>query len=128
VGQVSGTPLSPAARPSDKAPMHADRGAAALETIHEPLRDLIAGLMASTTQRSKPSAHVSFLALGGGNAQAFELVQVLNAVFGIDLPSDAVLTSPTPDALARSVEIAWSEGEGTAEELAERLAALTDDD
>jgi hypothetical protein len=84
--------------------------------------------MASTTERSKPAPHVSFFALGGGNAQAFELVQVLNAVFGLALPADAVLRSPTPDALARSVETAWSEGDGTAEELAERLAALTDDE
>jgi hypothetical protein len=108
--------------------MHADRAAAALETIHESLRDLIAGMMAATTERSTPAPHVSFFALGGKDAQAFELVQVLNAVFGLDLPSDAVLRSPTPDALARSVETAWFDGDGTADDLAERLAALGDDE
>jgi hypothetical protein len=108
--------------------MHADRGAAALDTIHDSLRDLIAGMMATSTERSKPAPHVSFFALGAENAQAFELVQVLNAVFGLDLPSDAVLRSPTPDALARSVETAWFDGDGTTEDLAERLQALTDDE
>jgi hypothetical protein len=108
--------------------MHADGGAAALDTIHDSLRDLIAGMMATSTERSKPAPHVSFFALGAENAQAFELVQVLNAVFGLDLPSDAVLRSPTPDALARSVETAWFDGDGTTEDLAERLAALGDDE
>jgi hypothetical protein len=39
-----------------------------------------------------------------------------------------VLRSPTPDALARSVETAWFDGDGTSEDLAERLLALGDDE
>jgi hypothetical protein len=108
--------------------MHADPGAAALDTIHESLRGLISGMMGSAAGRSAPAPHVSFFALGAGNAQALELVGILNAVFGLDLPADTVLRSPTPDALARSVETAWFDGDGTAEDLAERIAALVDDE
>jgi phosphopantetheine binding protein len=108
--------------------MHADSGAALLDTIHESLRDLIAGMMGAMTGRSSPAPHVSFMALGGTDAHAFELIQILNAVFGLDLPSDTVLRSPTPDALARSLETAWFEGDGTVEDLAERLLALADDE
>jgi Phosphopantetheine attachment site len=108
--------------------MHADPGAALLDTIHESLRGLISGMMGAATGRSAPAPHVSFFALGATDAHALELVQILNAVFGLDLPSDTVLRSPTPDALARSVETAWFEGDGSVEELAERLLALADDE
>jgi phosphopantetheine binding protein len=108
--------------------MHADPGAVLLDTIHESLRDLIAGMMGAMTGRSAPAPHVSFMALGGTDAYAFELIQILNAVFGLDLPSDTVLRSPTPDALARCIETAWFEGDGTVEQLVERLMALADDE
>jgi Phosphopantetheine attachment site len=108
--------------------MHADPGAALLDTIHESLRDLLAGMMGAMTGRSSPAPHVSFMALGGSDAQALELIQIVNTVFGLDLPSDAVLRSPTPDALARSIETAWFDGGGGVEELVERLRALTDDE
>ena len=108
--------------------MHADPGTARLDTIHASLTRLISGLMGAATERSGPAPHVSFFALGAGNAQALELVQILNAVFGLDLPSDTVLRSPTPDALARGIEAAWFEADGSADELAERLLALTDDE
>ena len=108
--------------------MHADPGATMLDTIHGSLRDMIAGMMGSMTGRSAPAPHVSFMALGGTDPHALELIQILNAIFGLDLPSDTVLRSPTPDALARSIETAWFEGDGNAEELAERLLALADDE
>jgi Phosphopantetheine attachment site len=108
--------------------MHVDPGTTRLDTIHESISSLISSLMGAATQRSAPAPHVSFLALGASNAQAFELIQILNAVFGLDLPSDSVLKSPTPDALARGIEAAWFEADGSAEELAERLLALTDDE
>jgi Phosphopantetheine attachment site len=108
--------------------MQADPAAALLDTLHESLRDLIAGMMGAMTGRSAPAPHVSFMALGGTDAHALELIQILNAVFGLGLPSDTVLRSPTPDALARSIETAWFDGDGTVEELAERLLALGDDD
>jgi hypothetical protein len=108
--------------------MQADPGTALLDTIHESLRGLVSGMMGAMTGRSAPAPHVSFFALGGQDAQALELVTILNAVFGIDLPADTVPRSPTPDALARCVETAWFEGDGGVEELAERLLALADDD
>jgi hypothetical protein len=52
----------------------------------------------------------------------------VNAVFGLALPADTVLRSPTPDSLARSIETAWFEAESSAADLAERIAALTDDE
>jgi Phosphopantetheine attachment site len=107
--------------------MHVDPGAALLDTIHESLRELISGMMGAMTGRSSPAPHVSFMALGGSDAQALELIQIVNTVFALDLPSDTVLRSPTPDSLARSVETAWFEGDGGVEELAERLLALGDD-
>jgi hypothetical protein len=107
--------------------MSADPAAALLDTTHESLRDLIAGMMGAMTDRSAPAPHVSFMALGGTDAHAFELIQILNAVFGLELPSDTVLRSPTPDALARSIETAWFEGDGTVEQLIERLMALVDE-
>jgi hypothetical protein len=108
--------------------MHADPGAALLDTIHESLREMISGMMGAMTGRSSPAPHVSLMALGGTDAYALELIQILNAVFGLDLPSDTVLRSPTPDSLARSIETAWFDADGNAEELAERLLALADDE
>jgi hypothetical protein len=127
VGQVFGAPLSPEARPADNAPMSTDSRAALLGTIHESLSGLVADMMGSAVGASAPAPHVSFLAVGAREPHALELVQILNAVFALDLAADTVLRSPTPDALARSIETAWFESGGTAAELAERIATLTDD-
>ena len=108
--------------------MAADSGAALLGTIHESLSGLLADMMGSAAGRSAPAPHVSFFALGARDPQALELVQVVNAVFGLDLPADTVLRYPTPDSLARSIETAWFEAGGSAADLAERIAALSDDD
>jgi hypothetical protein len=108
--------------------MKADPGAAMVDAIHESLRELVAGMMGSATGRSSPAAHVSFFALGATDAQALELAEILSAVFGLDLPADTIMRSPTPDALARCIETAWFGGGGSAEELADRLSALADDD
>jgi Phosphopantetheine attachment site len=107
--------------------MSADSGAAAVGAVHASLSRLVAEMMASATGRSVPAPHVSFFALGASDAQALELVEVVNAVFGLTLPADTVLRSPTPDALARGIENAWNEGGGSDAELAERVAALADD-
>jgi hypothetical protein len=64
----------------------------------------------------------------GLDAGAHELTAMLNALFGIDLSADAVLSSPTPDAVARSIETAWFDAGGSMEELTQRLTALTDDE
>ena len=108
--------------------MSADSGAALLDTIHESLSRLLADMMGSAAGRSAPAPHVSFFALGVREPQALELVGIVNAVFGLDLPSDTVLRSPTPDSLARSVETAWFDADGSPADLAERIAALGDED
>lgn len=108
--------------------MSADSGAALLGTIHESLSRLLADMMGSAAGRSAPAPHVSFFALGVREPEALELIQIVNAVFGLDLPADTVLRSPTPDSLARGIETAWFEGGGGAGDLAERIAALNDDE
>jgi len=77
------------------------------DALHETLRGLIAEML-----RANPE----------------ELVPMLNALFGLQLPHDALLSSLTPAVLARRVESAWFDGGETQEELAERLAALVEDD
>jgi Phosphopantetheine attachment site len=106
--------------------MHADRAAATPEATHQELSGLTAGMIAAVTGRSCPAPHVSFFAMGGTPAQALELRQMVNALFGLDLPADTVLRSPTPDAFARSIETAWFERGGSAADLHERIAALSD--
>ena len=64
----------------------------------------------------------------GRDADAHELAQMLNAIFGIDLTADAILSTRTPDAVARSIETAWFDAGGSVDELTQRLAALGDDD
>jgi hypothetical protein len=108
--------------------MQGDSGAALAGATHDALRELIAGMMGAATGRSSPAPHVSLFALGATDAQALELAEILSAVFGLDLDADTVMRSPTPDALARSVETAWYEGGGSAAELADRLSALVDED
>jgi Phosphopantetheine attachment site len=107
--------------------MSADSGAALLGTIHESLSGLLAEMMGAVAGRSAPAPHVSFFALGVREPQALELRQMVNALFGLDLPADVALRSPTPDALARSIEGAWFERGGSADELLERIAALGDE-
>ena len=107
--------------------MSADYAAARLDTIHESLSGLLADMMGSAAGRSAPAPHVSFFALGVREPQALELIQVVNAVFGLHLPADTVLRSPTPDSLARSIETAWFGTDGSAADLAERIAALSHD-
>jgi hypothetical protein len=107
--------------------MSADSGAALLGTIHESLSGLLADMMGSAAGRSAPAPHVSFFALGVREPEALELIQIVNTVFGLDLPADTVLRSPTPDSLARSIETAWFEAGAGAADLAERIAALSDD-
>jgi len=108
--------------------MSADSGVALLGTIHESLSGLLAEMMGSVAGRSAPAPHVSFFALGMREPHALELIQIVNAVFGLGLPADTVLRSPTPDSLARSIEIAWFESGANADDLAERIAALSDDE
>jgi hypothetical protein len=73
--------------------------------------------------RPIPRAHLSFLALGATEAQAIELTQMVNALFGLDLPPDTALRSPTPDALARTIETAWY---GSTADLVELVDAIAD--
>jgi hypothetical protein len=108
--------------------MSADSGAALLGTIHESLSGLLADMMGSAAGRSAPAPHVSFFALGVREPEALELIQIVNTVFGLDLPADTVLRSPTPDSLARGIETAWFDADGSAADLAERIAALSYDE
>ena len=107
--------------------MQVDPGAAAPEATHRALRDLTAGMMAVATGRSAPAPHVSFFAMGGTPPQALELRQMLNTLFGLHLPADALVRSPTPDALAYCIEDAWFDAGGTSDDLVERIAALADE-
>ena len=96
---------------------------ALVDSLHEQLCTLVAELMEHATGRPVPRAHVSFLALGATEGQAQELVSMVNALFGLALPADAALRSPTPDALARTVEGAW---EGDPAGLGELIGAIAD--
>jgi hypothetical protein len=90
---------------------------------HTRLADLLAGMMGAVCGRPAPRAHLSFLALGAGEAEAGELAQTINAVFGLSLSADTVMRSPTPDALARTIESSWGGGPADLLELVEALAA-----
>jgi hypothetical protein len=96
---------------------------AAVDSIHSSLCDLIAEMMSTACGRALPPAHLSFLALGGTEAQASELTQGINALFGLDLPTDTVMRSPTPDALARTIESSWP---GSATDLVALIAVIAD--
>jgi hypothetical protein len=84
--------------------MEADRGVASPDAVHERLRRLVAEMMGLE-----------------------ELVPMLNTLFGIHLPEDAVSTPRTAGDLAGIVEDAWYDSGATAKELAERLAVLDDE-
>jgi hypothetical protein len=96
---------------------------AAVDSIHSSLCELIAEMMSTACGRALPRAHLSFLALGGTEAQAMELTNMVNALFGLDLPADAVMRSPTPDALARTIESSWR---ASMNDLAERVGAIAE--
>jgi hypothetical protein len=78
--------------------------------------------MGAVCARPAPRAHLSFMALGGGEAEAAELAQTVNAVFGLSMSGDAVMRSPTPDALARTIESSWGASPADLLELVEALA------
>jgi hypothetical protein len=96
---------------------------AAVDSIHASLCELIAEMMSTACGRALPRAHLSFLALGGTEAQASELTRTINALFGLDLPPDTVMRSPTPDALARTIESSWR---ASTTDLAELTRAIAD--
>ena len=95
---------------------------AVLDSVHASLCDVVAEMMSTTCGRAFPRAHVSFLALGGTEAQAAELTQMINALFGLDLPADTVMRSPTPDALARTIESSWQASPADLAELTRAIA------
>ena len=96
---------------------------AVVDTVHASLCDLVAEMMSTACGREFPRAHLSFLALGGTETQAAELTHMINALFGLDLPPDTVMRSPTPDALARTIETSWP---GSATDLVPLIAAIAD--
>jgi hypothetical protein len=96
---------------------------ALVDSLHGQLCRLLAELMEHAAGRPVPRAHVSFLALGATEGQAAELAAMINALFGLDLPADVALRSPTPDALARTVEAAW---DGDPADLGELIGAIED--
>jgi hypothetical protein len=103
-------------------------GSLSADALHEDLSRLVAGMMGEAAGRSAPAPHVSFFVIGGRQPEAIELATMLNAVFSLDLPEDAVARSPTPDALARTVSVAWFEADGSVEDLVDRLAVVADAD
>jgi hypothetical protein len=96
---------------------------ARVDSLHEQLCRLVAELMEHAAGRPVPRAHVSFLALGATEGQAHELASMVNALFGLELPEDVALRSPTPDALARTIESTW---EGDPADLGELIGAIED--
>jgi Phosphopantetheine attachment site len=99
---------------------------AVVDTVHLRLCDLIAEMMGGACGRPPLRAHLSFLQLGGTEAQAAELMQIVNTLFTLDLPADTILRSPTPDALARTIATAWFDADGNAPDLAERTRAIAE--
>jgi hypothetical protein len=96
---------------------------AVVDSVHASLCELVAEMMSTACGRPFPRAHLSFLALGGTEAQGAELIQMINALFGLSLPADTVMRSPTPDALARTIQSSWS---ASPTELVELVAAIAD--
>jgi hypothetical protein len=95
---------------------------ARVDSVHASLCDLVAEMMSTLSGRAFPRAHLSFLAVGGTETQAHELTKMINALFGLELPADTVMRSPTPDALARTIESCWHASPGDLHELVEALA------
>ena len=99
---------------------------AVVDSVHTRLADQLAVMMGSVCDRPAPRAHLSFLALGGGEAEATELANTVNTVFGLDLTTDTILCSPTPDALARTVTSGWFDRGGSARDLIDLIQALVE--
>src|SRR6266498_2081240 len=99
---------------------------AVVDSVHVRLADLVAGMMGAVCARPAPRAHLSFLALGGGDLEAAELANTVNTVFGRDLTSDTVMCSPTPDALDRTITGGWFERGGSSPDLIDLIEALAD--
>lgn len=97
---------------------------ASLDRAHGELSGLVAGMMGTARGGASPRPHASFFAMGGSDEQATELARAVNALFGLDLPTDIVTRSPTPDALARTIAVAWFEEGGTSAALSELIAAI----
>jgi hypothetical protein len=95
---------------------------AVVDSVHASLCEVLAEMMSAACGRAFPRAHVSFLALGGTEAQAAELTQMINALFGLDLAADSVMRSPTPDALARTIESSWHASPSDLAELTRAIA------
>ena len=98
---------------------------AAVDSLHASLCELLGAMMAEVTGHAPPRPHSSFLALGGGETEAAELTSLDNALFGLDLPADAVLRSPTPDSLARTIESSWG---ASPADLVALVDAIADED
>jgi Phosphopantetheine attachment site len=96
---------------------------AVVDSVHASLCELVGEMMSTACGRALPRAHLSFLALGGTEAQAYELSRAINALFGLDLPADSVMRSPTPDALARTIESSWR---GSPSDLVALIAVIGD--
>jgi hypothetical protein len=88
---------------------------AELDTIHARLRALLADMIGP-------------IAVGEDGETAAELAEMVRAVFGVELSVETILSSPKPAGLASAIEAAWFDGGGTAEELGERVAGLTEDE
>jgi hypothetical protein len=138
-GQIRGGLLIPPGAASDNPSMafvHADSEPDAapdsddalvlLDSVHEELCAVVAGMMGAARGCPPPRSHASFLAMGGSETEAAELAQMVNALFTLDLPADVILRSPTPDALARTIGTAWFDGGGKSADLRELIAAIAD--
>ena len=99
---------------------------ALLDTVHDDLCGIVAGMMGAACGYAPPRPHLSFVAIGGTEEQAAELTQSVNAVFGLNLPADIIRRSPTPDALARTIGVAWFATDGSAADLIDLIAAIAD--
>jgi len=95
---------------------------AVVDSLHARLADLIAGMMGTICGRPAPRAHLSFMALGGAEPEAAELAQTVNAIFGLSLTGEIIMRSPTPDALARTIESSWGASPTDLIELVDALA------
>jgi Phosphopantetheine attachment site len=98
---------------------------AVVDSLHTRLADQIAAMMGAVCGRPAPRAHLSFMALGGGEAEAAELASTVNTVFGLSLTSELVMRSPTPDALARTIESSWNASPADLVDLVAALAAAS---
>ena len=99
---------------------------ATVDLVQAELCELLAGMMGTATGHAPPRPHASFMAMGGDEAQAADLILMVNALFGLDLPADTLMRSPTPDALSRTVATAWLDGGGSTAGLVDLIKAIAD--